>query len=65
MAHHLAIPAGFTLETWRHALASGRIRVIPTEPRTHRIPHAVLAPVQFLQWTIQARLATPHYPPCA
>jgi hypothetical protein len=64
MAHQLAVPVAFTLETWHQALANGRLRVIPTRPRTYRIPRALIAPMQFLQWTIRARIANPHYLAC-
>ena len=54
------MPPGFTAEAWRHALGSGRILEVPTEPPAHRLPRALLAPVQFLRWTIRARIMTPR-----
>jgi hypothetical protein len=58
MAHRQIIPAGFTADSWRQAIASGRVVEISTEPRNHWMPCGLIAPVQFLRWSIRARFTS-------
>jgi hypothetical protein len=62
MTHRSTIPRGFTAETWRRAIASGRVIEISTMPGIHPILRTLRAPIQFLQWTIRARTANPALP---
>jgi len=59
-----SIPKGFSAEEWAQAIASGRVILVPTTPQPHKLLRILAAPVQFLRWTIAARMgdsdAVPH-----
>ena len=58
-----SIPKGFSAEEWALALASGKVMVVNTKPRPPKLVRIVAAPIQFLKWTIAARVTTPDAAP--